>query len=68
MLAGTGSSRIAARSSVSRSAVSPSASGSFQGMIVVAAAADFGTPGLAGIPWVANPEPASASSPSTWPW
>ena len=31
-------------------------------------AADSGTPGEAGIPCVASPEPASASSPSTWPW
>ena len=32
------------------------------------AAAAAGTPGLAGIPWVARPEPASARRPSTWPW
>ena len=34
---------------------------------LVAAAAAAGTPGLAGIPWVARPEPASARRPSTWP-
>ena len=33
----------------------------------VVAAAVSGTPGDAGIPWVARPDPASASSPSTWP-
>ena len=33
-----------------------------------AAAAAAGTPGEAGRPCVARPEPASASSPSTWPW
>ena len=41
---------------------------SFQGTIAVAAVAAAGTPGEAGMPWVASPEPASASSPSTWPW
>ena len=44
------------------------ASGSFQGTTMVAAAAASGTPGEAGMPWVASPEPASASRPSTWPW
>ena len=44
------------------------ASASFHGTITVAVVAASGTPGLDGIPWVASPEPASASSPSTWPW
>ena len=44
------------------------ASGSFQGTTTVAAAAASGTPGEAGMPCVASPEPASASRPSTWPW
>ena len=44
------------------------ASRSFQGTITVAAAWAAGTPGLAGSDAVARPEPASASSPSTWPW
>ncbi len=34
----------------------------------VLAAAASGTPGEAGMPCVARPEPAEASSPSTWPW
>ena len=41
---------------------------SFQGTTTVAAAVAAGTPGLAGIPCVASPEPAAASSPSEWPW
>ena len=66
MFAGTGSSRIAASSW--RSVACATASGSFHGTTTVAAAAPAGTPGLAGIPWVASPDPASASRPSTWPW
>ena len=65
MFAGQGSARIAANGSAATA--SRTASRSFQGAIRVAATADSGTPGLAGIPWVASPEPASASSPSTWP-
>ena len=45
-----------------------SAARSFQGTTTVAAAALAGTPGLAGSAPVARPEPACASSPSTWPW
>jgi hypothetical protein len=66
MLAGTGSATMAAGRW--RATASLRASGSFQGTITVAAAAASGTPGLAGIPWVARPDPASASRPSTWPW
>ena len=66
MLAGTGSARIAASSN--RWVASMTASRSFHGTITVAAAAAGSTPGLAGIPCVASPDPASASSPSTWPW
>ena len=66
MLAGNGSAMIAASSC---SAVAArSASGSFQGTMTVAAVAAAGTPGEAGMACVARPEPASASSPSTWPW
>jgi len=36
--------------------------------VAIAAAAEAVTPGLAGMPWVARPEPAWASRPSTWPW
>ena len=60
MLAGYGSQITAAASS--------SGSGSFHGTTTVSAACAAVTPGLAGIPWVARPEPASARSPSTWPW
>ena len=42
--------------------------GSFHGTTMVSAACAAVTPGLAGIPCVARPDPASASSPSTWPW
>ena len=35
---------------------------------VTTAAAPSGTPGEAGMPWVAKPDPAEASRPSTWPW
>jgi hypothetical protein len=66
MFAGKGSARIAAGGR-SSSAVC-SASRSFHGTMIVSAAWAFVTPGLDGIPWVARPEPASASRPSTWPW
>ena len=62
MLAGTGSAMMAAMSSVRGRAP-----GAFQGTMTVSAAAAAGTPGLAGMPWVASPEPACASRPSTWP-
>ena len=65
MFAGTGSARIAAtRCSASAAAT---ASRSFQGTTIVSAACASVTPGLAGMPWVASPEPASASRPSTCP-
>ena len=66
MFAGIGSQRIAAGSYMSTAC--STATKSFQGTIAVASACERGTPGLAGIAWVARPEPASASSPSTWPW
>ena len=66
MFAGRGSARIAAGRDSSTARVT--ASGSFQATTTVSAAADSGTPGLAGTPAVAMPEPASASRPSTWPW
>ena len=49
-------------------AASISGSGAFHGTTTVSAACAAVTPGLAGMPWVASPEPASANSPSTWPW
>ena len=67
MLAGIGSAMIAARSSPARSAAAVSAAGSFHGTTIVSAACASVTPGEAGMPCVARPEPDSASSPSTWP-
>ena len=66
MLAGYGSASTAARSCSAKAA--RTAPASFHGTMTVAAAADSGTPGEAGRPCVARPEPASASSPSTCPW
>jgi hypothetical protein len=66
MLAGYGSHSAAANSCSANAA--RSAASSFQGTITVAAAAAAVTPGEAGMPCVASPEPASASSPSTCPW
>ena len=61
MFAGYGSQMTAAALDVRRAR-------SFQGTTTVSAACAAVTPGLAGMPWVARPEPASASRPSTWPW
>ena len=59
MLAGYGSQTIAAKSP---SGTTP------HGSTVVSAACALVTPGEAGMPCVASPEPASASKPSTCPW
>ena len=67
MLAGIGSARIAA-TVVLGERRARRASRSFQGTTTVSAACAAVTPGLAGMPSVARPEPASASRPSTWPW
>ena len=66
MFAGTGSQMIAAGSC--SAAAAATASRSFHGTTIVSAACAAVTPGLAGMPWVARPDPASASRPSTWPW
>ncbi len=66
MLAATGSASRAATGCSARARAT--ASRSFQGTTAVAAAWAAVTPGLAGMPSVARPEPASASSPSEWPW
>ena len=66
MFAGTGSAITAAGARSVRAAAT--ASESFHGTTIVSAACARVTPGLAGIPCVARPEPASARSPSTWPW
>ena len=65
MLAGYGSHSAAARSCSANAA--RRAASSFHGTTTVCAAAAAGTPGEAGMPCVASPEPACASSPSTWP-
>jgi hypothetical protein len=62
MLAGQGSAMIAATSW--RSSASASAAPSFHGTTTVAAAVAAGTPGLAGMPCVATPDPACDSRPS----
>ncbi len=64
MFAGYGSHTIAATPSTPAS----TAARSFHGTITVSCACAAVTPGLEGMPCVARPEPASASSPSTWPW
>jgi hypothetical protein len=66
MFAGIGSARIAA-GSCSATAFS-TASASFQGTTIVSAAWASVTPGEAGVPAVAMPDPASARRPSAWPW
>ena len=45
----------------------PLPSTSLNGQTTVSAVASVGTPGVEGIPSVASPEPALASSASTWP-
>jgi hypothetical protein len=65
MLAGIGSQITAPGSWLA--IASATASSSFHGTITVSEACASVTPGLAGTPAVAIPEPASASSPSTWP-
>ena len=66
MLAGYGSHTTAANSCWPNAA--RTAAASFHGTTTVSAAAAADTPGDAGRPCVAMPEPASASRPSTWPW
>ena len=68
MFAATGSTMIAASPSPWRRTASAAASRSLYGTTIVSAAAPVGTPGEAGIPSVASPEPALASSASAWPW
>jgi hypothetical protein len=57
---------IAATSRPARAA--SSAAGSFHGTTTVSAACAAVTPGLAGMPCVARPEPDWARRPSTCPW
>ena len=67
MFAGNPSAITAATRPPSASIVASSRSTSFQGTTSVSAACALVTPGEAGMPWVARPEPASASKPSTCP-
>jgi hypothetical protein len=68
MFPATGSTMIAASPSPYRSTAAAAASGSLKVVTIVSAVVPVGTPGLAGIPSVARPEPALASRPSEWPW
>ncbi len=65
MFAGYGSQRRAATGRSASARSTPARS--FQATTIVSAACAAVIPGLAGMPWVARPEPASASSPSTCP-
>jgi len=58
----------AAISSPNRANVCSTASTSLYGNTIVSAAVAPVTPGEDGRPSVATPDPASASSASTWPW
>ena len=68
MLAGTGSASTAASPSPAALDGLRERLESFHATTIVSAACAAVTPGEAGMPWVARPEPASASRPSTWPW
>lgn len=65
---------LAGHASVMTQAISPvanaasTASTSLYGSTIVSAAEAPVTPGVSGSPNVAMPEPAEASSASTWPW
>jgi hypothetical protein len=68
MLPGTPSTIAQARSAPWAANARSSASSSLNGTTIVPAVTAAGTPGDDGIPSVASPDPASASSASTWPW
>ena len=68
MFPATGSTTIAASSSPWRSTAAETPSTSLKAQTSVSAAAPAGTPGDDGMPSVAIPEPAAASSASAWPW
>ena len=68
MFPATGSTTIAARPSPQRSTAVAVASTSLYGTTIVSSAAPLVTPGVAGIPSVASPDPESASSASACPW
>ena len=68
MFPATGSTMIAASPSPYLATAAAAASTSLYGTTIVSAATAGGTPGDDGIPSVASPEPADASSASAWPW
>ena len=68
MFPATGSTMIAASPSPYWATAAAIESTSLYGHTIVFAVVAVGTPGLAGIPSVATPEPALASSASAWPW
>jgi hypothetical protein len=68
MFPATGSTKTAASPSPYRATAAATASTSLYGHTIVWLVTAVGTPGLAGSPSVATPEPAFASSASTWPW
>ena len=68
MLPATGSTMTAASRAPWASTAARTPSASLNAQTTVSAATPAGTPGEDGIPSVAEPEPAAASSPSAWPW
>ena len=68
MLPGLASVITQAISSPNLAKASSTAATSLYGSTIVSAAVAPVTPGVDGRPSVATPEPASASSASTWPW
>ena len=68
MFPATGSTRIAASPSPNSATVDATASTSLYLQTIVSLVVATGTPGLAGRPSVATPEPALASNASAWPW
>ena len=68
MFPATGSTTMHASPSPHCATAAATASMSLYGQTIVSAAAPDGTPGEPGMPSVAIPEPALASSASAWPW
>ena len=68
MFPATGSTMIAASSSPYRSHDAATPSMSLNATTIVSSTTALGTPGVEGMPSVMIPEPALASSASTWPW
>ena len=68
MFPATGSTITQASPSPYCATAAAAASRSLYGLTIVSAVTLAGTPADDGIPSVATPEPASASSASAWPW